>query len=138
MPISSKILSLPDGIYDIDFYMKREFGDNIMTATNSADSAVYCKFPRFIIWGQLVREDKSINYGLRVFPDGGYLNFKNFHVGEGITRGYIIRKIKESAEMADNISRQLSDNVQAAISKRILSNIDKIRDTEMEKILLER
>lgn len=138
MPISSKILSLPDGIYDIDFYMKREFGDNIMTATNSADSAVYCKFPRFIIWGQLIREDKSINYGLRVFPEGGHLNFKKFHVGEGITRGYIIGKIKESVEMAEKISNQLSDNVQKTISNRIISNIDKIRNTEMGEILLER
>lgn len=138
MPLSTSILGVPDGIYDIDFYIKREFGDNIMTANFSKDRAVYCKFPRFILWGQLIRDDNSINYGLRIFPSGGQLNLKKFHIGEGVTREYILDKINESAELALKTSQQLSDKVQERISKRLLDNIDKIKDSEMGKLHLER
>ena len=138
MPLSTSILGVPDGIYDIDFYIKREFGDNIMTANFSKDRAVYCKFPRFILWGQLIRDDNSINYGLRIFPSGGQLNLKKFHIGEGVTREYILDKINESAELALKTSQQLSDKVQERISKRLLDNIDKIKDSEMGELLLER
>lgn len=66
MPVSPKLLSLPYGYYDIDSYLMREFDNNVMYALNSKDSAIFCKIPHFIIWGQLVREDQSINYGLKI------------------------------------------------------------------------
>lgn len=43
MPLSANILSLPDGISDIDFYLKRSFDSNVMRSLNSDDKAVYCK-----------------------------------------------------------------------------------------------
>lgn len=138
MPLSPDILSLPEEVFEIDFYLKREFDGNIMIATDSKDIAVYCKFPRFVVWGQLAREDTSINYGMRVLPNGGILNFKTFHVAPGVVRNYVIGKISESDEISDKMTAQLSDKVQDTISKRLLSNIDRIKDSELGNLLLER
>ena len=138
MPLDSDKMGLPPNNYDIDFYLLREFDANIMTARFSKDIAVYCKFPRFCIWGQLQREDTGINYGLKIAPNRGILKFKKFNVGDGIVREYIWNRINESANIAENISNKLSDKVQDTMVKRLKTNIENLHDSELGRLLLER
>ena len=138
MPLDSNKMGLPPNNYDIDFYLLREFETNIMTASFSKDIAVYCKFPRFCIWGQLKREDTGINYGLKIAPNRGILKFKKFNVEDGIVREYIWNRINESANIAENISNKLSDKVQDTMVKRLKTNIENLHDSELGRLLLER
>lgn len=138
MPLDSDKMGLPPNNYDIDFYLLREFDANIMTARFSKDIAVYCKFPRFCIWGQLQREDTGINYGLKIAPNRGILKFKKFNVGDGIVREYIWNRINESANIAENISNKLSDKVQDTMVKRLKTNIENLHDSELGRLLLGR
>ena len=128
MPLDSNKMGLPPNNYDIDFYLLREFETNIMTASFSKDIAVYCKFPRFCIWGQLQRENTEINYGFKIAPNSGILKFKKFNIGNGI----------ESANIAENISNKLSDKVQDTMVKRLKTNVENLRDSELGRLLLER
>ena len=138
MPLDSNIMGVPHNNYDIDFYLLREFDVNIMTALFSKDIAIYCKFPRFCIWGQLSRDDTNINYGIKISSKGGILKFKKFNIGNGIVRDYIINRIYDSAENAEKVSNELSDKVQDTIVKRIKMNIENVRDSELGRLLLER
>ncbi len=138
MPLDSDKMGLPQNDYDIDFYLLREFDVNIMTALRSKDIAVYCKFPRFCIWGQLLREDTAINYGIKINPNGGIVKLKKFNIGSGIVRDYIINRIYDSAENAEKISKELSNKVQDTMVKRIKMNIENVRDSELGRLLLER
>lgn len=138
MPVSPKLLSLPYGDYDIDSYLMREFDDNVMYARNSKDSAIFCKIPHFIIWGQLVREDQSINYGLKINPCGGKFDLKKFSIGYGLIRNHICQQIEISAKEADRVSKGLSEKSQNSMLKRFKDNIDHIKGSEMGNLLLER
>ena len=138
MPLDSVKMGLQPNIYDIDFYLLREFDTNIMTACFSKDIAVYCKFPRFCFWGQLRREDANVNYGIKINPKRGILNFKKYNVGSGIVRDYIINRINESAEIAEEISNKLSDKIQDTMVKRLKTNIENLRGSELGRLLLER
>lgn len=138
MPLDSNKMGLPPNNYDIDFYLLRDFETNIMTASFSKDIAVYCKFPRFCIWGQLQRENTEINYGFKIAPNSGILKFKKFNIGNGIVRQYIWDKINESANIAENISNKLSDKVQETMVKRLKTNVENLRDSELGRLLLER
>lgn len=138
MPLDSDKMRLQQNNYDIDFYLLREFEANIMTALFSKDIAVYCKFPRFCIWGQLLRDNTAINYGIRISPKGGVIKLKKFNIGNGIVRDYIINRIYDSAENTEKISNELPSKVQDTMVKRIKKNIENVRDSELGKLLLER
>lgn len=136
MPLDSEKLGLPPNIFDIDFYLLRQFDANIMTACFSKDIAVYCKLPRFCIWGQLQREDAEVNYGLKINPRRGVLKFKKFNIGSGIVKGYIINRIYESADIAEDVSNKLSDKVQDTIVNRIKKSMEKKPNSELGGLLL--
>lgn len=138
MPVSSKLLSLSYSNYDIDSFLMREFNNDVMYARYSKDCAVFCKIPHFIIWGQLVREDQSINYGLKINPCGGKFDLKKFRIGNGLIRNHIFQQIEISAKEAERVSKELSDKSQKSMLKRFRNNIDHIKGSELGNLLLER
>lgn len=137
MPLSALNMRLPLNDYNIDSYLLREFDSNILVGRYSKEYAVYCKFPRFCIWGVLARESEDVHYGLRINPNGGKMDLKKFVVPYGTPREYIIDHIHEAQKMAYEISKKLSPKVQQTIANR-LKNTPNLKDTELGQLLSER
>jgi hypothetical protein len=103
-------------------YIKREFDFNILETNTSNDYAVYCKFPYFILWGVLKRDDNlHINYGYRINPLRGKMDFHEFKLNP-IIEDFIFQRMLHADECFEKSGKQLSTKASDAISKRLREN----------------
>ena len=122
--------------YDINTYLLREF-DREIFCDLPHNRAFYCKVPRFIFWAVLERDNTNINYGMRISPSGGRLDFKRYAIGAGEIKTYLLRRIVNVNREYVRARSRISENSQDKAIKRILNN-PRFRGSELAQLIVER
>jgi hypothetical protein len=117
-------------------YIKREFDSYLGAINTSNDYAVYCKFPYFILWGVLRRDDLCINFGYRINPQRGEMDFHGFKLNP-IIEDFIFQRMLHADECFEKAGKQLPPKASDAIYKRLRENKDFI-GSELHEIISKR
>lgn len=119
---------------EIRWYLRRLFDSTIFDLIPQ-NKAFFCKIPDFFFWAILEKDDTDINYGIRIKPDRGSIDFKKFNVGNGYIKDYILLRIIVQSEKFQEVAEDLSDEQQCKIIKRIKQD-EKFFDTELGELLI--
>lgn len=110
MPLGKEHVKLPLFL-EVEFYMRRAFEYNIMMSDSGR--AVYCKLPSFIIWAPLDQQSE-IDYGIKIMPKGGLLDFSNYTITDSDVRDYLLHKIEQTVEWRKHVAltnpQKIKDN----------------------------
>ena len=134
MPINQELYNtlepdfyIPEHIYkEIYWYILRDT-DREIYCEKPNNRALFCKIPRFFFWAVIERDDPALNYGLRVLPNGGSIDFKRYNIGKGEIKTFILQRVinrmKEEEKARDKItSTQCDLIVQRALHDEHLLN----------------
>ena len=121
MPITPELLDkeqlFQEGtreIVEMEWYIRRSFDSDLFGLIPN-NNFFFCKIPCFFFWSVIERDNQDINCGLRITPDGGKIDFKRYHIGNGYIKEYIILRIILSAQKSDEVSKSLSSEQQDKI-----------------------
>lgn len=127
--------SSKEEFYIINYYLLRAFDQEIFC--DLADNcAFYCKTPRFFFWSVLERNNNQLNYGMRISPQGGKLDFKRYRIGNDDVKKYILGRIVKTNEVIERAVSKISEKAQDKIVERTL-NITNLKDSELGRLLIE-
>lgn len=77
-----------------------------------------------------------MNYGLRILPNGGKIDFKHYHIGNGFIKEYVYFRILLAAQKADEVSENMSKEQQDKILQFTLQN-KHLRNSELADLLIQ-
>lgn len=84
---------IPDHIYnEIYWYILRDT-DREIYCEKPNNRALFCKIPRFFFWAVIERDDSALNYGLKILPKGGTIDFKRYNIGKGEIKTFILQRV---------------------------------------------
>lgn len=100
MPIDKELYNtllpdyiIPKQIYnEIYWYILRDT-DREIYCEKPNNRALFCKIPRFFFWAVIERDDTSINYGLKISPNSGTIDYKRYNIGRGEIKTFIFRRV---------------------------------------------
>lgn len=91
---------------EMEWYIRRLF-DSDLYGLIPNNNTFFCKF-----WSIIERDNLDVNYGLRILSDGGKIDFKRYHIGNGHIKDYIYMRILLSAQKSDDVCKSLSPEQQ--------------------------
>lgn len=106
---------------EVEWYIHRDI-DSALYDLIPNNSAFFCKIPFFFFWAEIDRTEANLNYGLRILPTGGKIDFKHYRIGKGPIKYYILQRIILESIKIDEISEQLSEKQQRTIIKHVIQD----------------
>lgn len=92
---------------EVQWYIRRSFDSDLFGLIPN-NNTFFCKIPYFFFWAAIERDNQQMNYGLRISPNGGKIDFKRFHIGNGYVKEYVFLRILLAAQKADEVSENMS------------------------------
>ena len=136
MPITPKLLNKEQLFQDdtrenieMEWYIRRSFDSDLFGLIPN-NHAFFCKVPYFFVWSAITRDNLNINYGLRIKRDGGVIDFKRYHIGNGYVKNYILLRTLLSAQKSDEVSKNISPEQQDKIIQYALHD-KHLRNSEL-------
>ncbi len=120
---------------EIQWYIRRSF-DSDLFGLISNNNIFFCKIPYFFFWADIERDNQQMNYGFKISPNGGKLDFKHYHIENGYIKEYVYLRIILAANKADEISEKLSKEQQDKILQYALHD-KHLRNSELEDLLIQ-
>ena len=118
---------------EIKWYIHRDI-DSALFDLVPYNSAFFCKIPFFFFWAEIERTETNLNYGLRILPNGGNIDFKHYHIGRGPILSYILIRIIMESGKIDDVSKMLSEEQHRKIIQHTLQNIH-FPNSELEEFV---
>jgi len=106
---------------EIEWYIHRDI-DSALYDLIPNNSAFFCKIPFFFFWAEIERDDTNLNYGLRIMPNGGKIDFRHYHIGKGVVKNYILQRIILESMKIKEISEELSEEQQKSIIRHTIQD----------------
>ena len=124
--------------YPVSSFLLRDFDSEIYCAPGNY--AFFCKVPRFFFWAIIERNETDLNYGIRVRPNGGTIDFKRYNIGNGEVKRFIFKRCYDAEQLYRDATNKLSDhNIDKMIEHMIKKdNIDHLKKSEIEELLYDR
>ena len=125
MPINRELyntllLPIPEHIYkEIYWYILRDT-DNEIYCEKPNNRALFCKIPRFFFWAVIERDDTALNYGLRISPDGGKIDFKRYNIGKGGIKTFIYQRVINRMNEEEKARKKITSTQRDLIEQRTL------------------
>ena len=82
---------------EVQWYIRRSFDSDLFGLIPN-NNTFFCKIPYFFFWAAIERDNQQMNYGLRISPNGGKIDFKRFHIGNGYVKEYVFLRILLAAQ----------------------------------------
>ncbi len=127
-----------DKFYPISSYLLRSFDCEIYCAPDNY--AFFCKVPRFFFWAVIKRNETDLNFGIRIKPNGGRIDFKRYNIGNGEIKRFIFKRCYDTEQLYRDAANKLSENNINKMLEHITrnENIDHLKHSEVEELLFER
>lgn len=124
--------------YPVTSYLLRTFDAEIYCSPNN--HVFFCKVPRFFFWAIIERNETDLNFGIRVKPDGGTIDFKRYNIGNGEVKRFIFKRCYDAEQLFRDATNKLSyHNIDKMIERMVKKdNIEHLRKTEVEELLYNR
>ena len=124
--------------YPVTSYLLTDFDSEIYCAPNNY--AFFCKIPRFFFWAVIERNDTELNFGIRVKPNGGTIDFKRYNIGNGEIKRFIFQRSYEAEQLYREAASKLSDKTMDKMLEHMKrkENIEHLKNSEMGELLFER
>ena len=144
MPINEKLYKtlLPDYILskytynEIYWYILRET-DREIYCEKPNNQALFCKIPQFFFWAVIERNDTSLNYGLRISPNGGKIDFKRYNIGKGEIKTYIFQRVVNRMNEEEKSRKKITSTQNNLIEQRTFHN-EQLLNSELGTFLRKR
>ena len=143
MPITPELFdkeqSIPSGTklnLEVQWYTRRMFDSTLLELTPN-NTAFFCKMPYFFFWAVIERDNQQMNYGLRISPNGGIIDFKRYNIGNGFVKYYILLRIILAAKKTDEVGENMSKVQQDKIVQRTLQD-EHLRNSELAELLIQK
>lgn len=127
-----------NGFYPVTSYLLTDIESEIYCAPNNY--AFFCKIPRFVFWAVIERNGTDQNYGIRVKPNGGTIDFKRYNIGNGEIKRFLFQRSYDAELLYKEASSKLSDKTLNKILGHMKrkENIEHLKNSETGELLLER
>jgi hypothetical protein len=124
--------------YPVTSYLLTDFDSEIYCAPNNY--AFFCKIPRFFFWAVIERNDTELNFGIRVKPNGGTIDFKRYNIGNGEIKRFIFQRSYDAEQLYREAASKLSDKTMDKMLEHMKrkENIEHLKKSEMGELLFER
>lgn len=119
---------------EVEWYIHRDI-DTALFDLIPNNSAFFCKIPFFFFWAEIDRDDTNLNYGLRILPNGGKIDFKHYHISRGYVKSYILTRIIMESQKIDEISETFSEEQHKRIIQHTLQN-KHFPNSELERFIM--
>lgn len=140
MPITPELLDKEQRFQDdtrefveMQWYLRRFFDSDLFGLIPN-NNTFFCKIPYFYFWSVIERDNQQLNYGLRILPNGGKIDFKRYNVGNGFVKEYIFLRILLAAQKSDEVSNSLSPEQQDKIIQYALHD-KHLRNSELANLI---
>lgn len=140
MPITPELLNkeqrFQDGtreFVEMQWYICRLFDSDLFGLIFN-NNTFFCKIPYFFFWSVIERDNQQMNYGLKIMPNGGKIDFKHYHIGNGYVKEYVILRILLAAQKSDEVSQSLSAEQQDKIMQYALHD-KHLRNSELADLI---
>lgn len=121
---------------EVKWYTRRIF-DNTLLDSIPHNKAFFCKMPFFFFWAVIERDNQQMNYGLRILPNGGKIDFKRYNIGNGFVKDYILHRIILAAQKTDEVGENMSKVQQDKIVQNTLRD-KHLRNSELAELLIQK
>ena len=121
---------------EIEWYIRRDF-DSALCDTIPNNSVFFCKMPLFFFWAVIDKDCTAPNYGLRIKPEGGRIDFKRYHLGDSTIKSFILLRIILSSQKVEEIANNMSENQQNKIVQRTIHD-EHLLNSELGYLLLQK
>lgn len=145
MPITPEIFdkehfiqSDPKLSVEVQWYTRRMF-DSTLLDPDPHNYAFFCKMPYFFFWAVLKRDNQDnqqMNYGLKISPNGGDIDFKRYNIGKGFIKNYILLRIILAAKKTEEVGESMSKKQQDKILQFTLQD-KHLRNSELADLLVQ-
>ena len=124
--------------YPVTSYLLRTFDAEIYCSPNN--HVFFCKVPRFFFWAIIERNETDLNFGIRVKPEGGTIDFKRYNIGNGEVKRFIFKRCYDADQLFRDATNKLSDrNIDNMIERMVRKdNIDHLKNSEAGELLYDR
>lgn len=144
MPINKELYNtlepdfiISEHIYnEIYWYILRDT-DREIYCEKPNNRALFCKIPRFFLWAVIERDDTALNYGLRISPDGGKIDFKRYTVGKGGIKTFIFQRVINRMNEEEKARAKITSVQRDLIEQRTLHD-EHLFNSELGFLLRER
>lgn len=120
---------------EVQWYIRRLFDSDLFGLIPN-NNTFFCKIPYFFFWAAIERDNQQMNYGLRISPNGGKIDFKRYHIGNGYVKEYVFLRILLAAQKADEVSENMSKEQQDKILQFTLQD-KHLRNSELADLLIQ-
>ena len=121
---------------EIEWYIRRVF-DSALYDCIPNNCAFFCKMPLFFFWAVFEQDSVAPNYGLRIMPNGGKIDFKRYHLGDSILKSYILIRIVLGSQIVEDITENMSETQQNKIIQRTIQD-KHLLNSELGYLLLQK
>lgn len=124
--------------YPVTSYLLRTFDAEIYCSPKNY--AFFCKVPRFFFWAIIERNETDLNFGIRVRPEGGRIDFKRYNIGNGEIKRFIFKRCYDVEQLYRDATNKLSDHNINKMMERMVKkgNIEHLKNSEVEALLYDR
>lgn len=120
---------------EVQWYIRRSFDSDLFGLIPN-NNIFFCKIPYFFFWAVIERDNKQTNYGLRVLPYGGKIDFKHYHIGNGYVKEYVLLRILLAAQKAEEVAENMSKEQQDKILQFTLQD-KHLKGSELADLLIQ-
>lgn len=120
---------------EVHWYIRRSFDSDLFGLIPN-NNTFFCKMPYFFFWAVIERDNQQMNYGLRISPSGGKIDFKHYHIGNGYVKEYVFLRILLAAQKVDEAGENMSKEQQDKILQFTLKD-KHLRNTELADLLIQ-
>lgn len=120
---------------EVQWYIRRLFDSDLFGLIPN-NNIFFCKIPYFFFWAVIERDNQQMNYGLRILPNGGIIDFKNYHISNGYVKEYVLLRILLAAQKAEEVGENMSKEQQDKILQFTLHD-NHLRDSELADLLIQ-
>lgn len=143
MPINQELYNtlepdfyIPEHIYkEIYWYILRDT-DREIYCEKPKNRALFCKIPRFFFWAVIERDDPALNFGLRVLPNGGTIDFKRYNIGKGEIKTFILQRVINRMKEEEKARVKITSTQSNLIVQRALHD-EHLLNSELGHLLKE-
>lgn len=116
------------------YYFDRMCDSTIVYDNESNKCAIYCKLPKFSFWSIINETEPKINWGLRINPTKGKIDFKKYRFAETYLIQFYANRILQTNKVIKE--SEMSEVQQNKICQRIKKNPDHFADSQLANLII--
>lgn len=116
------------------YYFERMCDSTIFYDNESNKCAIYCKLPQFSFWSIINETEPKVNWGLRINPIKGKIDFKKYRFAEIYLIQFYANRILQTNKIIKESG--MSEVQLNKISQRIKNNIDHFDESQLANLLI--